>query len=134
MSEEQGPLPYETAKPLAYEWTDRAADMQDEGVLVAVAVTTDGVVGTTVRGPCPRCAHRIEDQQVDTVVMGGAVAVLGADASEVPDVGAAPDALALALVRVVVTCSCGQEHPGRPDDVTAGCGISFAVLADETPP
>lgn len=114
-------VPYEDEDRFAYEWTRRAAELQDAGRIVARASVVRDVLGTVVTGPCPRCGHHLVDHQV------GAAAFEEAFLGD--DVEAA--AAAIDVERVVVTCGCERDHEGRPTNaVPAGCGISFAVLAE----
>jgi hypothetical protein len=118
-------LPYKAEDPPAYIWTHRAAELRDQGRIVASATLVNGVLGTTVAGPCPRCGHRFVDQQVSHAVVGHP-GVLGdeVDAGSVADVE-----------RVVVTCDCRRTHRGRPSGAKPqGCGISYAVLAEVDEP
>ncbi|MDO0910682.1 hypothetical protein QQM39_07415 [Streptomyces sp. DT2A-34] len=99
-------------------WTSKAYDLLEQDLLRAEVALVDGVVTTRVWGCCPRCAGRIDDRQVPTVV-GDFTSPRGmadADAAEVlPPV-----------VVVDVTCGCGAAHVDSPEGTT-GCGVSFRV-------
>jgi hypothetical protein len=110
-------LPYETADPLAYRWTDAAYDMcaGDDPTLHAEVVTAHGVSRVLVHGRCPRCAGEISSDSLLTA--SGESGVLGDDDAE-PE----PDP----YTPVHVVCGCPLAHPGRPDGAT-GCGIGFTI-------
>ncbi len=113
-------LAWEAAAPNAYVWTSRAVDMLNENppVLTARLRRTHNVLSCTIEGPCPRCDELISQTITLSAVTDEASAdeeaKIAADAAE--------------PVAVVVSCTCNGTHPGRPDGITAGCGINFKLL------
>jgi len=71
----------------------------------------------TLDGPCPACEHPVEDQ-------------IPRRFSALERVGRpAPQPLSIQL-----SCTCAEDHPGRPADVSSGCGrtwFAVAVIADD---
>lgn len=110
-----------------YSWTEKAFSMLERDDLHGEMTCRDGVIGSRVWGPCPRCGHTLDDRQTHTALtnlMGGewrgpASGSTGADDSGGPDTGPA-------FFPIDVSCGCGDSHPGAPARST-GCGVSFRV-------
>lgn len=113
MTELHSPLPFEVSEPNAIKWTVAAYEALTAGTLRAKITRHEGVLASRVSGACPRCEHRIADDQVLTVVAEG---IRRAHDSQEPE----------KYVPVTVTCDCGEDHPGRPRD-EHGCGITFRL-------
>jgi hypothetical protein len=108
-----------------YTWTEKAFDMLERDDLHGEAVSRDGIVGSRVWGPCPRCGHELDDRQTHTAVTnlmfrewrtarGGSTGQpVGVDIGQV-------------FFAVDVSCGCGDSHPDAPSGTT-GCGVSFRV-------
>jgi hypothetical protein len=108
-----------------YSWTAKAFEMLERGDIGGNAVSRDGVVGSRVRGPCPRCGHDLDDRQTHTAVtnlMNGEWRSKGVAGTGQPDEGNAD----LVYFPIDVSCGCGDSHPGAPPGTT-GCGVSFRV-------
>lgn len=108
-----------------YTWTEKAFGMLERDDLQGEVVTRDGVVGSRVQGPCPRCGHALDDRQTHTAVTG----LMGGQ-SRGPD-GVGPGQrgdsdTGLMFFPVDVSCGCGDTHPDAPAGTT-GCGVSFRV-------
>jgi hypothetical protein len=108
-----------------YSWTEKAFEMLERDALHGEAVSRDGVVGSRVWGPCPRCGHELDDRQTHTAVtnlMGGEWRTSGGASTEQP--GGGDDGPV--FLAVDVSCGCGDSHSGAPPGTT-GCGVSFRV-------
>jgi hypothetical protein len=111
-------LPYEMVAPNAYQWTEVAYDMLEDGRLTASITATGGIQTARVDGPCPRCEHPLNVQQILDIVTGEDMATLG---SHVATVNVDE------YVPLIVPCECTEGHDGRPEGVTHGCGINFRL-------
>ena len=119
MNEQQTPpIAYETANPNQHQWTERAYRSLTDGTMTADIVRAGGVRRVTIAGPCPRCGHEVQFDQLLDAVAGedGSLNALGST-SEKPD----------NYVKVVASCRCNEPHDKRPEGVTFGCGINFRV-------
>lgn len=111
------PMRYETEQPNAYRWTEKAYAALTNRTMRADVDGADGSRRAKVTGPCPRCGHEIHfDQLLD--------AVAGEDGT-LNTLGRTVDAVLPAYLELVVSCRCGEAHPGRPEGTTSGCGINF---------
>jgi hypothetical protein len=108
-----------------YSWTAKAFEMLERGDLDGNAISRDGIIGSRVWGPCPRCGHDLDDRQTHTAVTnlmsGEWRSTRGADTRQPDEDHAEP-----AYLPVDVSCGCGDSHPGAPPGTT-GCGVSFRV-------
>jgi hypothetical protein len=71
----------------------------------------------TLEGPCPVCQHPAPNQLPRRI---SAVERLGPPAPQ--------------TLLITLTCTCTEDHPGRPAPVSTGCGrtwLSVAVVADD---
>lgn len=108
----------------AYQWTENAFEMLERGELLGEAISREGVLRSRVWGPCPRCAHFLDDHQVHTAitnVFGGESRGPGSGWREADNEGANEE-----YYQVDVSCSCQSAHGGAPAG-RAGCGVSFRV-------
>ncbi|MDR1443073.1 MAG: hypothetical protein LBJ02_11985 [Bifidobacteriaceae bacterium] len=110
-------LPFETARPTAYEWTEKAYDLLLDGKLVVGSVMANGVRIIAAQGQCPRCDDDVAFVMETHAPLPATSRSLGASA-EVADEYEA----------IEVTCRCAGSHPGRPEQAAQrGCGIAFRV-------
>lgn len=117
VSEQPTRVGYETESPNQYHWTQLAYEALTAGTMAAQIVGTEGARRATVSGPCPRCKHEVNfDQLLD--------AVAGEDGG-LKTLGLEDEVDAPAYLELVVTCRCGEAHDNRPDGVQSGCGINF---------
>jgi hypothetical protein len=118
MQPEPAPEPLAYLQTSAFEWTERAFELQEEGRLhVKVNVLAD-VLSTSVWGECPRCSHPLGDRQVHTALVNETPDSRGGEQPTPADVPA--------VVVVDVTCGCDTRHDEAADDVV-GCGASFRL-------
>src|SRR5579859_567057 len=54
---------------VGYEWTEKAYHMLERGELHGEAISREKIVRSRVWGPCPRCSHSLDDQQIHTAVI-----------------------------------------------------------------
>lgn len=104
----EGDIGYERTD--AFQWTETAYEMLEQGKIQAQLFNTDGVVSAHLWGPCPRCRHDLDDRQTLTAAVPGL-------RREVPSAVQMP---------VDVGCGCSHKHPGAPQD-RLGCGVRFRV-------
>lgn len=118
------PLPWETAAPNAFIWTNKAYDMlvADQPALTAHLGRHDGILNCQLTGHCPRCNHDITQTRVLS-----AVTTQPAAPADEPAIRAAANQ----PTPVIISCTCSYPHPGRPETHTAGCGINFKLLLHE---
>jgi len=107
----------------AFEWTEVAFEMLERGELLGEVIANGGVVRSRVQGPCPRCRHALDDQQVHTAVTGYFADGLRGLGSGAPGAAVGDEAR---YYQVDVSCGCGDDHSGAPEG-KAGCGVSFRV-------
>jgi hypothetical protein len=112
-------MAYEKRAPNAYRWTERAYELLERGDLDVTIEVSHGVERVVATGPCPRCDHDVAYRQPLDAVGGEPLAVLGAD--RLADAPIDP------YVGLTVSCSCIEDHEGRPDTIKVGCGINFRV-------
>jgi hypothetical protein len=112
-----GPMPYENIADATL--AKQAFTLYRRGELQVQAFNNDGVVSAQVWGPCPRCGHALNIQQVITtpVVDAGGRGLL--DALRRRKNPTTPPT-------VDVGCDCQELHPGAPEPVH-GCGASFRL-------
>lgn len=113
-------VPYEPDAPNAYEWTEIAYDYLLDGKLTASIRSTGGISTATVTGTCPHCGDDVNFSKVLDAVIGESMGTLGGRESQ-------PAQADDDYVPLTVSCSCSAQHPGRPADVSHGCGINFRV-------
>lgn len=123
-----GDEPYQEL--MGYEWTEKAYQMMGDGDLHGEAISREKIVRSRVWGPCPRCAHELDDQQTHTAVLS----IMGTETRGWPSRRRSEEQES--LLEVDVSCGCGDQHSGAPEGTT-GCGVSFRValplqLADAT--
>jgi hypothetical protein len=79
---------------------------------------------------CPWCKHEMKIEQSGAWTEdgppagGGGEEVAGSEAMTPPS-GEQPDGTAPlpeTAVQMYARCNCGEKHPGRPPDITRGCG------------
>ncbi len=109
--------PYSDSTDFA--WTEKAFEMLTKGQLHGEATDKDGIVSSRVVGPCPRCAHDLDDPQTHSAVTN----MLGGEWRGLP-----PASLETAPVylTVDVSCGCNKPHSGAPAG-RIGCGVTFRV-------
>jgi hypothetical protein len=113
-------LPYETEAPYARRWTEKAFEMLQAGALSAQARVRREVATLIVNGSCPRCAHHLHQDFVETLVAPAPTEqIMTVVISEDND-----DDLNFSTRDV--TCNCSEVHEGRPTG-SEGCGITFRV-------
>ncbi len=101
----------------AFKWTEQAWQMLQNGTLHARLYDTDDVLSAHIWGPCPRCAHDIDERPTLTAVLTDTTrSIWGEGGGQVVD----------SPVPVDLRCNCREEHPGVPKG-TSGCGVSFRV-------
>ena len=111
-------MPFETARPTAYEWTDKAYDLLVGGKLAVESTLADGVRIIIAHGQCPRCGDDVGFVLETTAPVPAGVSGLGDRTVEVADEYEA----------IEVACRCDGNHPGRPEHANRqGCGIAFRV-------
>jgi hypothetical protein len=96
--------------PIAYEETTTEDYARKAASEFTVAKIQDGII---LRGPCPRCNHRMEYAIVQRIYRGGL-----SRSARMYETGAAD-------VETVL-CTCSFNHPGRPED-NFGCGAYWNV-------
>jgi|tagenome__1003787_1003787.scaffolds.fasta_scaffold19397029_2 hypothetical protein len=111
---------YELDAPLAQEWTNAAYDAIRAGTIEATATVQRDIAVLVLDGPCPRCAHRIHATKIETLVTPKA----GRNIMEAVRDDA--DTSDLNYSTQVISCDCGEKHPGGPEGAI-GCGVSFTV-------
>jgi hypothetical protein len=67
---------------------------------------------------CPWCKHEMKVEQSGAWTEAGPPAV-GAGRPEEEAAGPPPPETG---VRIYARCNCGEKHPGRPPEITRGCG------------
>ncbi|MFI6999334.1 hypothetical protein [Nocardia sp. NPDC050175] len=115
MSGPTADLPYEFARPTAYEWTEKAYDLMVTDNLTVTLIVRDAMRTAIASGECPRCTH-------DVGFVMELVAPIPADVSGLGDESGPIDP---EYVPIDVQCRCTGEHPGRPSNESKGCGILF---------
>lgn len=111
---------YERDAPNAYQWTEVAYDYLLDGKLTAAITSAGGISTATVTGTCPRCADNVNFSEVLDAVTGESMRTLGRrDAQPARDDDG--------YVPLTVSCSCTEQHAGRPADIRYGCGINFRI-------
>jgi hypothetical protein len=116
------PMPYDNAD--TDEWTELAYDALMKGELHVELRKVKNVISSHVHGPCPRCIHKIDDEQTHSAVTSLLTTKRGVKASNAGN-GNSDDGRYYAFF---VTCCCGKTHPHAPTETT-GCGASFTVEA-----
>lgn len=113
-----GPVPYEDVADAAV--AAQAFALYRRRELQVVAFHTDGVVSAQVWGPCPRCGHTLNVQQMINVpvVETRGRGWLDALRRRHADTGVPGT--------VDVGCECHEHHPGAPE-LVRGCGASFRL-------
>lgn len=113
-------VPYETDAPNAYKWTEAAYDLLQEGKLAASIRSAAGISTATVAGECPHCRDNVNFSEVLDAVAGESLGTLSWERLQpvAPDDG---------YVSLTVSCSCTEQHAGRPADINYGCGINFRI-------
>jgi hypothetical protein len=106
----------------AFEWTEKAFSKLENGKLHGEVIATSGVVRSRVWGPCPACAHDLDDRQTHTAVTG----VIGGEWRDTLRRDGVAKAAQPAYFQVDVSCGCEHAHPGAPAE-RPGCGASFRV-------
>ncbi len=119
------PLPYETKQPNNYRWTSEAFDLLVAKRLEVEVDQKHGIRTVSLTGPCPRCKDEVNFHQILDGISGEQPGTL----SDMKGVVAEPATTAptTTVVALTAACQCGEEHPGRPDGVSHGCGINFNV-------
>lgn len=111
---------YETDAPNAYKWTEAAYDYLLDGKLTASIRSAGGISTATVTGTCPNCGDNVNFSEVLDAVTGESMGTLGRR-------GTQPAQADDGYVPLTVSCSCTEQHAGRPTDINHGCGINFRV-------
>lgn len=111
-------LPYAQGGQNDYKWTDRAFELLGQGLLSVNVVGADDHTAVQAIGQCPRCDHDVAYTRLEKLVIPKAdsLGLQKVDGSDEP-----------AYVAIEVLCWCLQEHPGRPTNVSRGCGITFST-------
>lgn len=109
------PIPYDDSED--DEWTEEAFDALKRGDMKAELSKFNGVVSSRVQGPCPRCGHRLDDQQTHSALPSLLAAKRGTEATGTDDDK---------YYAFFVTCHCTYQHPHAPEKTT-GCGVSFTI-------
>jgi hypothetical protein len=109
-------LPYERNRPNAFEWTDKAFDLLDEGRLHGRVDRLAELEVATVVGVCPRCEHTFRFESSRHAVGTGGRTLESDDSTIDPN----------EFVPVEVRCQCKSDHDGRHDS-EKGCGILFRI-------
>ena len=111
---------YELEEPLAQKWTDKAYEMIKADTLKARATVQRDVAMLVLDGPCPRCTHHLHATKIETLVTpkaGWNIMEAVRDDTNVSELNYSTQ---------VLSCDCGEKHPGGPE-TSIGCGISFTV-------
>ena len=128
------PVPYLTDEANRPQWTERADALWRDGTLHVDLVSPRGVRALQVAGPCPHCEHELSARRILRAVVSETEGVgrrhlkLGADLAT-----RGREQRRERWARLVVSCNCDHEHPGRPDGVTQGCGANFALAVPLQP-
>jgi hypothetical protein len=108
------PDPYD--KNNDFKWTEKAFELLSSGDILVDLRPEDGAPDTAVlRGPCPRCQHRLDGSFPLVAVMDQGTRKGPGKKASVP-----------ASVAFDPSCGCDKTHPGSPPGVT-GCGVSFRI-------
>lgn len=106
----------------AFEWTEKAFEKLENGMLRGEVIASRGIIRSRVWGQCPACEHDLDDRQTHTAV----TSVFGGEWRDTALKDGGAGAAQPAYYQVDVSCGCGHAHPCAPGDRT-GCGASFRV-------
>jgi hypothetical protein len=112
-------LPYELSTPNDDRWTSEAYEALVKGLMQASVMRRSDILTAQVAGPCPRCRHEVNASQILDAVTGERSEPIGRTGES--------DAAEAQFLTFVAACRCGGSHDGRPENLTAGCGINFLV-------